>query len=109
FVLLLDIDHFREINERLGFAGGDQLLTEVAIRLKRRLRASDTVARFGADEFAVLLSRVQTGQDVARVAERLQGELSAPFQVQGFEVVLWRKPPAAGETADGKGGVRRAG
>jgi diguanylate cyclase (GGDEF)-like protein len=83
FVLLLDVDRFREINERLGFAGGDQLLMEVAVRLKRRLRASDTVARFGADEFAILLSRVESGQDIALVAERVLGELSAPFEIQG--------------------------
>lgn len=198
FVLLLDVDRFREINERLGFAGGDQLLMEVAVRLKRRLRASDNVARFGPDEFAVLLSRVQSGLDVARIAERLLGEMSSPFQIHGhwlsarasigialgaagtrpedvireaeralgrakvlgrsdsrtfqpgadseqtsllhvetalrraleqadiqtryrptvlrkegrvpgFEVVLWRRPPAEGETADGASGVRRAG
>lgn len=83
FVLLLDVDRFREINERLGFAGGDELLMEVAARLKSRLRASDTVARFGPDEFAILLSRVETAQDVARVAERLLGGLSAPFEIQG--------------------------
>lgn len=83
FVLLLDLNRFREINDRLGFAGGDQVLAEVAVRLKRRLRASDTVARFGPDEFAILLSSVGSGQDAARVVERLLAELASPFEVRG--------------------------
>ena len=49
FVLLLDLDHFKEVNEKYGFTGGDQLLAEVATRLKSRLRSADTVARFGPD------------------------------------------------------------
>jgi len=83
FVLLLDLDRFKEVNERYGFAGGDQLLAEVATRLKARLRSADTLARFGPDEFGILLARVRSGHDAARVAERLLGELAAPFDVQG--------------------------
>ncbi|HEY7508907.1 MAG TPA: GGDEF domain-containing protein [Vicinamibacteria bacterium] len=83
FVLLLDLDRFKEVNERYGFAGGDELLAAVGARLGGRVRAVDTVARFGPDEFAVLLTRVRSGHDAARVAERLLAELHAPFDVQG--------------------------
>jgi diguanylate cyclase (GGDEF)-like protein len=83
YVLLLDLDRFREVNDRHGYAGGDQLLAEVAGRLKRRVRSCDTLARIGPDEFAVLLARVGSGRDVARVAERLLAELSAPFEIRG--------------------------
>jgi len=83
FVLLVDLDRFKEINERYGFAGGDLLLAAVAARLKGRLRSSDTIARFGPDAFAILLARVRSGQDAADVAERLLAELAAPFDIQG--------------------------
>jgi diguanylate cyclase (GGDEF)-like protein len=83
FVLLLDLDRFKEVNERYGFAGGDELLAAVAARLKGRLRSADTVARFGPDEFAILLARVRSGRDAADVAERLLAELTAPFEIQG--------------------------
>lgn len=88
FVLLLDLNRFREINDRIGFAGGDQVLAEVAARLKKRLRASDTVARFGSDEFAILLSGVASGQAAARVADRLLAEVSSPFEVQGRWITM---------------------
>jgi diguanylate cyclase (GGDEF)-like protein len=83
FVLLIDIDRFREINDRVGFAGGDQVLSEVAARLRRRLRPSDTLARFGADQFATLLYGVPSGEQAARIVDRLLGELSPPIEVEG--------------------------
>jgi diguanylate cyclase (GGDEF)-like protein len=83
FLLLLDLDRFREINERYGFAGGDELLAAVAARLGGRVRGADTLARFGPDAFAFLFARVRSGHDAARMAERLLGELQAPFEVQG--------------------------
>jgi diguanylate cyclase (GGDEF)-like protein len=86
FVLLLDLHRFKDINDRFGFAAGDRILAEVATRLKGRLRASDTVARFGPDEFAIMLSQVASGQDAARVAERLLAALSPPFDVDGRRI-----------------------
>jgi diguanylate cyclase (GGDEF)-like protein len=83
FVLLIDLERFREINDRLGFAGGDRVLAEMAARVRRRIRPSDSASRFGPDEFAVLLSGVQSGPDATRVAERLVRELAAPFEIQG--------------------------
>ncbi len=83
FVLLVDVDRFKEINERYGFAGGDQLLAELAARLKGRLRSVDTLARFGPDAFAILLARVRSARDAGDVAQRLLAEAAAPFDIQG--------------------------
>ena len=85
-VILLDLDHFRTINESLGHAAGDTLLIAVAQRLLDCSRAGDTVARLGADEFALLIHHVTHAADAARVAERIQAGLAAPIDVQGYEV-----------------------
>jgi diguanylate cyclase (GGDEF)-like protein len=86
FMLLLDVDDFRGINERFGYEAADEVLVEIGVRLRRRLRPSDTLARFGADSFAVLLGGIRSGEDVARVAERLQAELAEPFVPDGKEL-----------------------
>lgn len=85
-VILLDLDHFRTINESLGHAAGDTLLTAVARRLLACARSGDTVARLGADEFALLIHRVGHAADAARVAERIQAGLAPPIDVDGYEV-----------------------
>jgi diguanylate cyclase (GGDEF)-like protein len=85
-VILLDLDHFRTINESLGHAAGDTLLVAVAQRLLDCSRAGDTAARLGADEFALLIHRVTHAADAARVAERIQAGLAAPIDVDGYEV-----------------------
>jgi diguanylate cyclase (GGDEF)-like protein len=85
-VILLDLDHFRTINESLGHAAGDSLLVSVGQRLVDCSRAGDTVARLGADEFALLIHRVTHAADAARLAERVQAALASPINVQGYEV-----------------------
>jgi diguanylate cyclase (GGDEF)-like protein len=85
-VILLDLDHFRTINESLGHAAGDSLLVSVGQRLVDCSRAGDTVARLGADEFALLIHRVTHAADAARLAERIQSALASPIDVQGYEV-----------------------
>jgi len=85
-VLFLDLDRFKVINDSLGHTMGDQVLVAMAARIQKCLRHLDTVARFGGDEFAVLLDGVEDVNDTIRVAQRLQRELTTPINVGGHEV-----------------------
>lgn len=70
-VCMIDLDGFKPVNDRFGHAAGDRLLIEVALRLKKNLRDADTVARFGGDEFAVLLVDAKTVEEIIATIERL--------------------------------------
>lgn len=85
-VLFLDIDRFKIINDGLGHLVGDKLLTEVADRLKNCLRADDTVARFGGDEFTILLNEIGSRGYVEVIAQRILSEISRPFTIDGHEI-----------------------
>ena len=78
-VLFLDLDRFKNINDSLGHTHGDLLLVAFAERLERTLRPIDTLARFGGDEFAILVSDMGDTTDAVRVAQRIQDELRHPF------------------------------
>jgi diguanylate cyclase (GGDEF)-like protein len=82
-VLFLDLDGFKAVNDALGHACGDRLLVEVAERLRGSVRAGDTVARFGGDEFVVLLSSVAGEDDAERVAAKLLEAVRGPFRIDG--------------------------
>jgi diguanylate cyclase (GGDEF)-like protein/PAS domain S-box-containing protein len=87
-VLLLDLDHFKTINDSLGHAAGDQLLEAVAARLRGRVRETDTVARLGGDEFALLLDDTKGPQAVAVVGRSLIEALGAPFELAGHQLYV---------------------
>lgn len=87
-VLFLDLDSFKTVNDSLGHVAGDELLVLAAGRLRRCLRPSDTAARFGGDEFAILLDDVGSRSSTELVAERVLAELRAPFELQGQEVFI---------------------
>jgi len=85
-LVFLDLDRFKYINDSLGHAAGDELLVQIARRLEGALRPTDTVARLGGDEFALLLDGLEDEGDAIRVAERVQEELTSPFNLGGHEV-----------------------
>jgi len=85
-VLFMDLDNFKITNDSLGHQKGDQLLVAVADRLKACLRSEDTAARFGGDEFTVLIEEVDEVSDAVRVAERIAENLQRPFALDQYEV-----------------------
>ena len=87
-VLFVDLDRFRSVNDYLGHAVGDQLLIEVARRLEHCVSSSGTVARFGGDEFAILLENTSLHTAVAVVAECILATLRVPFQMGEHEIVV---------------------
>lgn len=85
-VMFLDLDNFKSVNDSLGHGAGDQLLITAAERLLNATRGSDTVARFGGDEFAILLENVRDDDEARVVAERINRAIRQPVQV-GEETV----------------------
>jgi len=88
-VMFLDLDRFKNINDSLGHMIGDELLQQVSTRLKGCLREGDTLARFGGDEFTLLLPKVsERREDVSKIAEKIVTLLKEPFMVDGHELYV---------------------
>jgi diguanylate cyclase (GGDEF)-like protein/PAS domain S-box-containing protein len=85
-VLFLDLDRLKIINDSLGRAEGDRVLVEVARRLEKVVRPGDTVARFGGDEFVILVEAIHSRERAEQIAERIQHALAVPFPVGGTEI-----------------------
>jgi diguanylate cyclase (GGDEF)-like protein/PAS domain S-box-containing protein len=85
-VYFLDLDGFKGVNDTLGHSAGDDLLVEVAARLRTVVRPSDTVARFGGDEFAILVDDLGEGEDGTALAQRVCDAIAAPILLDGSEV-----------------------
>jgi diguanylate cyclase (GGDEF)-like protein/PAS domain S-box-containing protein len=87
-VMFLDLDRFKAVNDNLGHPSGDDLLVRVAARLRSCIRPEDTVARFGGDEFAILLEDVTNISDVTKIAERAQRDICLPIELNGHEIFV---------------------
>jgi diguanylate cyclase (GGDEF)-like protein/PAS domain S-box-containing protein len=85
-VLFLDLDRFKVVNDSLGHHVGDELLVAVARRLQASVRACDTVARFGGDEFAILLTELEDASVATGIATRVANAVAAPVNLNGYEV-----------------------
>jgi diguanylate cyclase (GGDEF)-like protein len=104
-VCFLDLDGFKRVNDTLGHAAGDELLVEVAVRLRASVRASDATARLAGDEFAVLLRDVSSEEAAAAVAAKIVAAIGEPFELQGELVGIGVSvgvaiAPAHGRTPD---------
>jgi diguanylate cyclase (GGDEF)-like protein len=85
-VLLVDLDGFKFLNDRVGHSQGDRMLMVVADRLRLQIRPTDTVARLGGDEFALLLEEIDEAESAVTVARRLRRALEEPMEVEGREL-----------------------
>jgi diguanylate cyclase (GGDEF)-like protein len=101
-VICLDLDHFKDVNDTRGHPVGDELLTIAARRLKESTRETDTVARFGGDEFTIIVAGFIQLTDLAILAEKIIKVLSEPFIIQGQEIrigasagIEWFRPESS--------------
>jgi diguanylate cyclase (GGDEF)-like protein/PAS domain S-box-containing protein len=85
-VLFIDMDRFKIINDSLGHLAGDQFLVEISRRFESCIRPGDTIARFGGDEFTILVDDMRTGADATLVASRVHQQLAAPLHIGGQDV-----------------------
>jgi diguanylate cyclase (GGDEF)-like protein/PAS domain S-box-containing protein len=87
-VMFMDLDRFKFVNDVLGHAAGDELLRQVGQRLKSCIRQGDTVARFGGDEFTLLLDGISGVEQATEIAERILAAMAVPFQIDGRETFI---------------------
>jgi diguanylate cyclase (GGDEF)-like protein/PAS domain S-box-containing protein len=104
-VMFLDLDRFKWVNDTLGHTTGDRLLQSVSQRLEDCLRKGDTLARFGGDEFALVLPQIQSHDDAITIAEKMLNELKEPFEIDDHQLFVTTSIgiaiyPEAGETMD---------
>ncbi len=100
-LLFIDLDRFKTVNDLLGHATGDKLLRQIATRLTHLVRATDTVCRHGGDEFLVLLPEVDEPGNAARVAREIVTELSKPYNIDGYELLVTPSIGISFHPADG--------
>jgi diguanylate cyclase len=102
-LLFLDLDGFKSVNDRFGHGAGDQLLQQVAARLKASVRACDTACRYGGDEFVIMLPDVQRTADVNLIAHLIRDRIAAPYTIDSTVLAVTASVGVAiFDTADGQ-------
>ncbi|HEV7285333.1 MAG TPA: EAL domain-containing protein [Kaistia sp.] len=99
---IIDLDHFKDINDSLGHDAGDMVLREVSSRLRGTIRKSDVIGRLGGDEFAVVLTNAQDTQDAAAAVKRMMESVARPFSVKQQDVPISLSAGVAIFPADGR-------
>ncbi len=87
-VLFLDLDRFKNINDSLGRTAGDQLLQQLSERFRKTIREGDTIARFGGDEFVILLDDFDSDNSLSLIAQKILNSLAIPFEINGHEIFI---------------------
>jgi diguanylate cyclase (GGDEF)-like protein len=87
-VVFLDLDRFKDVNDRFGHAAGDRTLVEVAARLQQELRDADTVGRLGGDEFLIVCDGLDSEATLDAICERIQARIAEPYHLEALEVAL---------------------
>ncbi|MFN8089108.1 MAG: EAL domain-containing protein [Mycobacterium sp.] len=105
-VLFIDLDHFKTINDKLGHLSGDRYLQELARRLRENLRHYDILARWGGDEFVVIIEGVRNPEPTDETIARLHKQLAVPLALDGYEVIPSASIGVARYPSDGTSGVR---
>lgn len=101
-VMFIDLDEFKIVNDTMGHDGGDYLLQKVSERLKEQVRETDTVSRFGGDEFIVLLNNINSCKDVPVIAEKVLSIFSSPFLIKEQEFFITASGGLSTYPLDGK-------
>ncbi|WP_018184027.1 putative bifunctional diguanylate cyclase/phosphodiesterase [Kaistia granuli] len=99
---IIDLDHFKDINDGLGHDAGDMVLREISSRLRTTIRKSDVIGRLGGDEFAVVLTNAQDIEDAATAVRRMMEAVARPFSVKGQDVPISLSAGIAIFPADGR-------
>ncbi len=87
-ILFLDLDRFKNINDSLGYTAGDQLLQQLSERFRKTIREGDTIARFGSDEFVILLDDFDSNNSLSLIAQKILNSLATPFDINGHEISI---------------------
>lgn len=101
-LLLLDLDEFKRVNDKLGHAGGDKLLQVLAQRLSDGIRGADTACRYGGDEFVVMLPEIDSANSAATLAVELGTRLGQPYVIDGYQICITVSLGTAVYPTDGK-------